>query len=85
VRIARSGAPIEARSLRYESHAVFRMYDAQSMGSSAWPVRWSAFVVVDDHARAPLHTLARDEIAARRLRKLSESRLVIALLDEGER
>jgi hypothetical protein len=55
------------------------------MGSSAWPARWSAYVVVDDHARAALHALACDEIAARRSRKLSESRLVIALLDEGER
>jgi hypothetical protein len=41
--------------------------------------------MVDDHARASLHALACDAIAARRSRKLSESCLVIALSgDEGK-
>lgn len=62
-----------------------RMYDAQPMGSSAWPVRWSASVVWDDHACALLHALACDEIAARRSRRLSESCLAIGLSgDEGK-
>jgi hypothetical protein len=63
----------------------FWMYDAQPMGSSAWPVRWSAFVVLGDYARALLHVLACDEIAARRSRRLSESCLAVTLSgDEGE-
>ena len=61
------------------------MYDAQPMGSSAWQIRWSAYVVLDDHA-ALLHALACDEIADRRSHRLSESCLAIALSgDEGER
>jgi hypothetical protein len=56
------------------------------MGSSAWPVRGSAFVVLSDYARALLHVLACDEIAARRSRRLSESCVAIALSGgEGER
>jgi hypothetical protein len=55
------------------------------MGSSAWPIRWSAYVVLDDHA-ALLHTLACAEIADRRSLRLSESCLATALSgDEGER
>jgi hypothetical protein len=42
-------------------------------------------VVLGDYARALLHVLACDEIAARRSRRLSESCLAIALSgDEGE-
>jgi len=61
------------------------MYDAQPMGSSARPVGWSASVVLGDYARALLHVLACDEIAARRSRRLSEFCLAIGLSgDEGE-
>jgi hypothetical protein len=55
------------------------------MGSSALPVRGSAYVVLGGYARVLLHPLARDEIAGRRSPRLIESCLAIALSgDEAE-
>jgi hypothetical protein len=55
------------------------------MGSSALPVRGSAYVALDDYARVLLHALACGEIACRRSPRLIESCLAIALSgDEGK-
>src|ERR1041384_7119430 len=87
----RGATPLRDESARSPSEAVElahsrRMCDAQPMGSSAWPVQWLAYAVLNDHDCAQLHALACDEIATPRSRRSIEFCLAIAMSgDEDER